>query len=156
MFSIYIECTILYIWLKSPPWCCDSKEDTTEWLSRVIRGWSMRLFIRRLGASRPCDWVTSLVLSFLLSKGLVGQTEWSQHFPDCGGTSQSPVDVVSTQTKYDPALIPVTPLGYSQLGHRPFTFYNNGHTGKYDNQPVSKQPYGWSVYTALSSAVTWQ
>lgn len=102
----------------------------------------MRLFIRRLAASRPCDWVTSLFLSFLLSKGLVGQTEWSQHFPECGGTSQSPVDVVSTQTKYDPGLIPVTPLGYSQLGHRPFTLYNNGHTGKYDNQPVSKQPYG--------------
>lgn len=94
----------------------------------------MRLFIRRLGASRPCDWVTSLFLSFLLSKGLVGQTEWSQHFPECGGTSQSPVDVVSTQTKYDPGLIPITPLGYSQLGHRPFTLYNNGHTGKYDNQ----------------------
>ncbi|XP_075897258.1 carbonic anhydrase 14 isoform X2 [Nelusetta ayraudi] len=60
--------------------------------------------------------------------GLVGQTEWAQYFPECAGTSQSPIDVVSTQTKYDPSLTPVTPLGYSQLGHRPFTLSNNGHT----------------------------
>ncbi|KAM8869469.1 carbonic anhydrase 14 isoform 3-T3 [Spinachia spinachia] len=60
--------------------------------------------------------------------GLVGQSEWSQYFPDCGGTSQSPVDVVTTQTKYDPNLIPLTPLGYSQHGNKPFIMYNSGHT----------------------------
>ncbi|XP_037309895.1 carbonic anhydrase 14 isoform X1 [Pungitius pungitius] len=60
--------------------------------------------------------------------GLVGQSEWSQYFPACGGTSQSPVDVVTTQTKYDPNLIPLTPLGYSQHGNKPFTMYNTGHT----------------------------
>ncbi|TNN80959.1 Carbonic anhydrase 14 [Liparis tanakae] len=61
-------------------------------------------------------------------RGLVGQSEWSQYFPDCGGTSQSPVDVVTTLTKYDPSLTPLTPLGYSQHGNKPFTMYNNGHT----------------------------
>ncbi|XP_072250290.1 carbonic anhydrase 14 isoform X1 [Leuresthes tenuis] len=61
-------------------------------------------------------------------KGLVGQSEWSEYFPDCGGTSQSPVDVITTQTKYDSSLIPVTPLGYSQNDNRPFTLFNNGHT----------------------------
>ncbi|XP_054637225.1 carbonic anhydrase 14 isoform X3 [Dunckerocampus dactyliophorus] len=60
--------------------------------------------------------------------GLVGQSQWSEHFPECGGSSQSPVDVVTTQTKYDPGLPPLTPLGYSQHGNRPFTLYNNGHT----------------------------
>ncbi|XP_074509655.1 carbonic anhydrase 14 isoform X4 [Sebastes fasciatus] len=60
--------------------------------------------------------------------GLVGQSEWSEYFPECGGTSQSPVDVVTTQTKYDPSLMPLTPLGYSQHGNQPFTLYNNGHT----------------------------
>uniref|UniRef100_A0A667X023 carbonic anhydrase n=1 Tax=Myripristis murdjan TaxID=586833 RepID=A0A667X023_9TELE len=63
-----------------------------------------------------------------ITKCLVGQSEWSEYFPDCGGTSQSPVDVVTTQTKYDPSLKPVTPLGYSQHGNNPFTIYNNGHT----------------------------
>ncbi|KAK5599873.1 hypothetical protein CRENBAI_014472 [Crenichthys baileyi] len=60
--------------------------------------------------------------------GFVGQSEWSEYFPDCGGTSQSPVDVITTQTKYDPSLIPVTPLGYSQPGSHPFSLHNNGHT----------------------------
>ncbi|XP_034554534.1 carbonic anhydrase 14 [Notolabrus celidotus] len=65
-------------------------------------------------------------------KGMVGQTEWSEYFLDCGGTSQSPVDVVTTQTKYDPSLIPLTPLGYDQHGNSPFTLYNNGHTAVID------------------------
>uniref|UniRef100_A0A3P8UN68 carbonic anhydrase n=1 Tax=Cynoglossus semilaevis TaxID=244447 RepID=A0A3P8UN68_CYNSE len=59
----------------------------------------------------------------------VGQWQWPEYFPDCAGTSQSPVDVVTTQTKYDPSLGPVTPLGYDQHNNRPFTLYNNGHTG---------------------------
>lgn len=63
-------------------------------------------------------------------KGLVGQTEWPQHFPACGGSSQSPVDVATTQTRFDPSLTPLTPLGYDQHGHKPFTLHNNGHTGK--------------------------
>ncbi|XP_063735734.1 carbonic anhydrase 14 isoform X4 [Eleginops maclovinus] len=60
--------------------------------------------------------------------GLVGQTQWPEYFPDCAGKAQSPVDVVTTQTKYDPSLLPLTPLGYSQHGNKPFTMYNNGHT----------------------------
>ncbi|KAF3839708.1 hypothetical protein F7725_018425 [Dissostichus mawsoni] len=51
--------------------------------------------------------------------GLVGQTEWSEYFPDCAGNAQSPVDVVTTQTKYDSSLLPLTPLGYSQHGNSP-------------------------------------
>ncbi|XP_033957596.1 carbonic anhydrase 14 isoform X4 [Pseudochaenichthys georgianus] len=60
--------------------------------------------------------------------GLVGQTEWSEYFPDCASNAQSPVEVVTTQTKYDPSLLPLTPLGYSQHGNKPFAMYNNGHT----------------------------
>ncbi|KAI3361074.1 hypothetical protein L3Q82_013269, partial [Scortum barcoo] len=74
-------------------------------------------------------WSGDIIVSlFSAVKGLVGQAEWSQYFPDCGGTSQSPVDVATTQTKYDPSLIPLTPLGYSQHGDKPFSLYNNGHT----------------------------
>ena len=74
-------------------------------------------------------------------KGLVGQSEWSEYFPDCGGTSQSPVDVITTQTKYDSSLIPVTPLGYSQNGNQPFTLFNNGHTGNYGSQLIFRSLY---------------
>lgn len=70
-------------------------------------------------------------------KGLVGQSEWSQHFPACGGSSQSPVDVATTRTRFDPGLTPLTPLGYDQHGHQPFTLHNNGHTGKYGYRELS-------------------
>ncbi|CAL8247266.1 unnamed protein product [Lota lota] len=60
--------------------------------------------------------------------GLVGQSQWSAYFPECGGSSQSPIDVVTSQTKHDPTLTALTPLGYSQHGNQPFTLYNNGHT----------------------------
>lgn len=74
---------------------------------------------------------------FSPAKGLVGQTEWPQHFPACGGSSQSPVDVATTRTRFDPSLTPLTPLGYDQHGHRPFTLHNNGHTGRYGCRELS-------------------
>uniref|UniRef100_A0A8C6WQ22 carbonic anhydrase n=1 Tax=Neogobius melanostomus TaxID=47308 RepID=A0A8C6WQ22_9GOBI len=72
-------------------------------------------------------WSLAAVLS-LCHEGLVGQSEWPEHFPDCGGSSQSPVDVVTCQAQYDPTLTPVTPLGYSQNNNQPFTLLNTGHT----------------------------
>ncbi|KAM9309997.1 LOW QUALITY PROTEIN: carbonic anhydrase 14 [Pholidichthys leucotaenia] len=69
-----------------------------------------------------------MVTNDLNKLGLVDQSQWSEYFPECAGSSQSPVDVVTTQTKFDPSLIPVMPLGYSQHGNQPFTLYNNGHT----------------------------
>ncbi|XP_066540009.1 carbonic anhydrase 14 [Hoplias malabaricus] len=60
--------------------------------------------------------------------GVVGQSEWPEVFPECGGSSQSPIDVDTSQTLYDPSLAPVKPLGYDQYGHGPFTLSNNGHT----------------------------
>ncbi|XP_034030599.1 carbonic anhydrase 14 isoform X2 [Thalassophryne amazonica] len=75
-----------------------------------------------------CMWTDAAGEISWTYNGLVGQSEWSEYFPDCSGTSQSPVDVVTTQTKYDPSLTSVTPLGYNQHGSMPFSLYNNGHT----------------------------
>ncbi|KAG9276178.1 carbonic anhydrase 14 isoform X2 [Astyanax mexicanus] len=58
----------------------------------------------------------------------VGQSEWAEFFPDCGGFSQSPIDVDTSRTLYNPSLAPVQPLGYGQYGHEPFTLSNSGHT----------------------------
>ncbi|KAJ8383774.1 hypothetical protein AAFF_G00214610 [Aldrovandia affinis] len=60
--------------------------------------------------------------------GSVGQSQWSEYFPDCGGNKQSPINVETTQTQHDPSLTPMRPLGYRQLGKKPFTLHNNGHT----------------------------
>ncbi|KAG7247296.1 hypothetical protein CRUP_009256 [Coryphaenoides rupestris] len=59
---------------------------------------------------------------------MVGQSQWSEVFPACGGSSQSPVDVVTSQAKHDPTLAPLVPRGYSHHGNQPFTLHNNGHT----------------------------
>ncbi len=55
----------------------------------------------------------------------------SEFFPDCGGSSQWPINVDTSQTLFDPTLIPVQPLGYNHYGKRTFTLYNNGHTGTF-------------------------
>ncbi|XP_035261192.1 carbonic anhydrase 14 isoform X1 [Anguilla anguilla] len=60
--------------------------------------------------------------------GSVGQSQWSEYFPDCGGTRQSPIDVKTSHARHDPSLPPARPLGYRQLGEEPFTLTNNGHT----------------------------
>uniref|UniRef100_A0A4W5K772 Carbonic anhydrase XIV n=1 Tax=Hucho hucho TaxID=62062 RepID=A0A4W5K772_9TELE len=67
-------------------------------------------------------------LPFPSPSGSVGQSKWAEYFPDCGGKAQSPVDVATVQTQYDPSLGPLTPLGYGQHGNKPFSLYNNGHT----------------------------
>lgn len=67
---------------------------------------------------------------FLLVSGAVGQSDWAEFFPDCGGSSQSPINVDMSHTVHDPTLLPVEPLGYNQPGNKPFTLLNNGQTGK--------------------------
>lgn len=100
-----------------------------EQLCRIIR--QINESFHWMAESQWAVWSGDLIASvFAPVKGLMGQTEWSQHFPACGGSSQSPVDVATTQTRFDPSLTPLTPLGYDQHGHKPFTLHNNGHTGK--------------------------
>ncbi|XP_048117680.1 carbonic anhydrase 14 isoform X4 [Alosa alosa] len=60
--------------------------------------------------------------------GQMGQPQWSEFFPDCGGSGQSPINVDSAQTKFEPRLPAIRPLGYSQHSNEPFTLSNNGHT----------------------------
>lgn len=70
--------------------------------------------------------------------GAAGQSEWAELFPDCGGFSQSPINVDTSRTVHDPTLAPLEPLGYNQPGKKPFTLFNNGHTGKSYNHNVYK------------------
>ncbi|XP_060725381.1 carbonic anhydrase 14 isoform X1 [Tachysurus vachellii] len=60
--------------------------------------------------------------------GAAGQSEWPGLFPECGGSSQSPINVDTSTLQYDASLPELQPLGYEQYGHEPFTLSNNGHT----------------------------
>ncbi|KAJ3598416.1 hypothetical protein NHX12_001926 [Muraenolepis orangiensis] len=77
-----------------------------------------------------CQWIVvpAAEETYWTYTGSVGQSQWSEYFPECSGSAQSPVDVETSQCKHDPTLAPLTPLGYSQHGNQPFTLYNNGHT----------------------------
>ncbi|XP_015191921.2 carbonic anhydrase 14 isoform X2 [Lepisosteus oculatus] len=60
--------------------------------------------------------------------GARGQDQWSLLFPDCGGNSQSPIDIDTRAALHDPSLTPVQPQGYSHPGNDLFILTNNGHT----------------------------
>ena len=60
---------------------------------------------------------------------LEGPSEWLNiGYPLCGGSQQSPIDVVTSSTRYDSSLKPFTMTGYDQPLN--FNMYWNGHTGK--------------------------
>uniref|UniRef100_A0A8C4X8B9 Carbonic anhydrase n=1 Tax=Erpetoichthys calabaricus TaxID=27687 RepID=A0A8C4X8B9_ERPCA len=59
---------------------------------------------------------------------LVPFYHWAEMYPDCGRNAQSPINIETQSTKYDPSLQPIKPLGYdSKLGEY-FNLSNNGHT----------------------------
>ncbi|XP_075463835.1 carbonic anhydrase 14 isoform X2 [Ascaphus truei] len=57
-----------------------------------------------------------------------GQDQWPDIFPDCGGSSQSPVNIQTVNVSLDQSLTPIHPVGYSTPGTGPLTLRNNGHT----------------------------
>ncbi|NXO01263.1 CAH14 anhydrase, partial [Rhinopomastus cyanomelas] len=57
-----------------------------------------------------------------------GQQHWPQEHPECGGRSQSPIDIPTERAQPDPSLPPVQPVGYQHPETETFTLANNGHT----------------------------
>ncbi|XP_062321952.1 carbonic anhydrase 14 isoform X2 [Osmerus eperlanus] len=88
-------------------------------------------------------------------RGSAGQSKWPEYFPDCGGSTQSPVDVETTQSQYVPSLGPVIPLGYSQSGNVPFSLSNNGHTVMVPLPPWMGLGGLPALYTAVQLHLHW-
>ncbi|XP_028910976.1 carbonic anhydrase 14 [Ornithorhynchus anatinus] len=61
-------------------------------------------------------------------EGPHGQDHWPASYPDCGGGSQSPIDIRTDGVVFDPALAPLQPEGYDRPGPEPLVLKNNGHT----------------------------
>ncbi|XP_012712499.2 carbonic anhydrase 12 [Fundulus heteroclitus] len=61
-------------------------------------------------------------------KGPEGEHHWSKHYPFCGGTFQSPIDIKSELLRFDPALRPIEVQNYNLAPDEQLTLGNNGHS----------------------------
>ncbi|XP_070686604.1 carbonic anhydrase 12 [Pempheris klunzingeri] len=60
--------------------------------------------------------------------GLDGEQHWSKHYPYCGGTFQSPIDIKSELLRFDPTLRPIEVQNYNLSPNEQLTLGNNGHS----------------------------
>ncbi|XP_065813269.1 carbonic anhydrase 12 isoform X3 [Labrus bergylta] len=60
--------------------------------------------------------------------GQEGQQYWSKHYPYCGGSFQSPIDIESELLRFDPTLGPVEVQNYDLSSDEQLTLGNNGHS----------------------------
>ncbi|XP_041650598.1 carbonic anhydrase 12 [Cheilinus undulatus] len=60
--------------------------------------------------------------------GPEGQQYWSKHYPYCGGSFQSPIDIESELLRFDPSLGPIEVQNYDLSPNEQLTLGNNGHS----------------------------
>ncbi|XP_075043610.1 carbonic anhydrase 9 [Mixophyes fleayi] len=60
--------------------------------------------------------------------GYTDETEWNKIFPDCAGRAQSPINVDTKKTTYDPSLTTIQLSGYDVESGETLKLKNNGHT----------------------------
>ncbi|XP_069061828.1 carbonic anhydrase 9 isoform X2 [Pleurodeles waltl] len=56
------------------------------------------------------------------------KTVWDEDFADCGGKAQSPININTSSTTFDPALLPIVLQGYNLTAEQTLRLNNNGHT----------------------------
>jgi carbonic anhydrase len=59
---------------------------------------------------------------------LHGPRHWQEHYPDCGGTAQTPIDIRSSKAHYDHKYTNLRYIGYDKKPAQPFRLKNNGHS----------------------------
>ncbi|XP_047453514.1 carbonic anhydrase 12 isoform X2 [Mugil cephalus] len=60
--------------------------------------------------------------------GAEGEHHWSKHYPYCGGTYQSPIDITPDLLRFDPTLSPIEVQNYNLSPTEQLTLGNNGHS----------------------------
>lgn len=60
----------------------------------------------------------------------LGPSTWSLHYPQCGGSSQSPISVDTASAVLDKNLTAFTFSGYDNVNNISMSMKNNGHTGE--------------------------
>ncbi|XP_023421389.1 carbonic anhydrase 6 [Cavia porcellus] len=62
------------------------------------------------------------------SEGQLDEEHWALHYPACGGTRQSPINLQRRKVHFNPALTPLELMGYEEGQAGQFPMTNNGHT----------------------------
>ncbi|KAM3608901.1 uncharacterized protein V6R79_006532 [Siganus canaliculatus] len=60
--------------------------------------------------------------------GPEGQDHWPRHYPYCGGSFQSPINIEPKQLRFDPTLRPIEIQNCNLLPSEQLTLGNNGHS----------------------------
>lgn len=79
----------------------------------------------------PLHGILLLIVYTDVVAGAEGEHHWSKHYPYCGGTYQSPIDITSDLLRFDPTLGPIEVQNYNLSPNEQLTLGNNGHSGEF-------------------------